>query len=236
MGALSSRERRLLVIFVGTVLLWILGGELAAELGQSPEVASAAVISLGAALVLFATHTVEWEDARSIPWEIFLIIGAGLALGRGLLFTGAAGEVARAMGAIVSFAVPESLGALPLILFAVLLAVGLSSILGATAGAAIFIPIMIGMSDVLGIANLKLLVLPVALGVLTAYMTPTASPPFILVYSSGFVGRRTIFRLGSLLTFVPEHGGGGHGRLRVRDVGPRLGRKGFQGGLLCERA
>lgn len=200
MGPLSSREKRLLVIFIGTVFLWILGGELASGFGQVPGIASSAVVALGAALVLFATHTVEWEDARSIPWEIFLIIGAGLALGRGLLFTGAAGDIARTMGTIVAFVVPEPLGLLPLILFAVLLAMGLSSILGATAGAAIFIPIMIGMSDVLGIANIKLLVLPVALGVLTAYMTPTASPPFILVYSSGFVGRRTILRLGSLLT------------------------------------
>lgn len=199
MGRLSSREKRLLAIFGGTMVLWIFGGELAAGFGQAPDVASAAVIALGAALFIFATHTVEWEDARSIPWEIFLIIGAGLALGRGLLFTGAAGEIARVIGTLVSV-VPEPLGALPLILFSVLLAVTLSSFLGATAGAAIFIPIMIGMSDVLGIANIKLLVLPVALGVLTAYMTPTSSPPFILVYSSGFVGRRTIFRLGSLLT------------------------------------
>lgn len=200
LGPLSSKEKRLLVIFSATVLLWILGGELATELGQAPEIASAAVISLGSALFIFATRTVEWEDARSIPWEIFLIIGAGLALGRGLLFTGAASSIAMGLGGFISSSVPAYLGPLPLILFFVLIAVLLSSFLGSTAGAAIFIPIMISMSDVLGIENIKLLVLPVALGVLTAFMTPTSSPPFILVYSSGFVGRREIFRTGSLLT------------------------------------
>ncbi len=200
MGPLSSREKRLLGIFFATVLLWILGGELATELGQTPEIANAAVISLGSALFIFATRTVEWEDARAIPWEIFLIIGAGLALGRGLLFTGAADRIALGMGTIVSSAVPASLGLLPLILFSVLLAVFFSSFLGSTAGAAIFIPVMIAVSQVFGIENIKLLVLPVALGVLTTYMTPTGSPPFILVYSSGFVRRRDIFRIGSLLT------------------------------------
>ncbi len=202
LGPLSSKEKRLIVIFSATVLLWILGGELAAGLGQTPEIANAAVISLGSALFIFITKTIEWEDARAIPWEIFLIIGAGLALGRGLLFTGAAGGIAQGMGTIVSSAVPPSLGLLPLVLFSVLVAVLVSSFLGSTAGAAIFIPIMIGMSEALGIENIKLLVLPVALGVLTTYMTPTGSPPFILVYSSGFVKRRDIFGMGSILTFT----------------------------------
>jgi sodium-dependent dicarboxylate transporter 2/3/5 len=201
MGPLSSREKRLLVIFVSTVFLWILGGELATELGHTPEIASAAVVSLGSALFIFATRTVEWEDARTIPWEIFLIIGAGLALGRGLIFTGAATVIALGLGTFVSSTAPSFLGLLPLVLFSVLLAVILSSFLGSTAGAAIFIPIMVGMAGSLGIENVKLLVLPVALGVLTAYMTPTGSPPFILVYSSGFVSRREIFRIGSILTF-----------------------------------
>jgi sodium-dependent dicarboxylate transporter 2/3/5 len=200
LGPLSSKEKRLLVIFASTVVLWIVGGELATELGHRPEIASAAVVSLGSALFLFGTRTVEWEDARTIPWEIFLIIGAGLALGRGLLFTGAAGLIAVGLGSLVSTSAPSYLGLLPLILLSVLLAVILSSFLGATAGAAVFIPIMVGMADFLGIENIKLLVLPVALGILTAYMTPTGSPPFILVYSSGFVGRREIFRMGSILT------------------------------------
>lgn len=200
MGPLSGKEWRLLIIFAATIVLWILGGQLARGLGQSPEIASATVISLGAAVVMFATRTLDWEHARAIPWEIFLIIGAGLALGRGLLATGAAGKIAEGVGTLASVVIPPSLGTFPLILLVVLVAVLISSFLGSTTGVAIFIPVMIGLSSVLGIDNIKLLVLPVALGVLTAFMTPTSSPPFILVYSSGFVGRRDIFRVGTILT------------------------------------
>ncbi len=200
LGPLSAKEKRLIVIFASTVVLWIAGDQIAIELGQTPEIASAAVISLGSALVLFVTRTVEWEDTRAIPWEIFLVIGAGLALGRGLLFTGAASWIATGLGGFVSAASPAYLGLLPLVLFYVLLTVLISSFLGSTAGVAIFVPIMVGLTDSLGIGNLKLLVLPVALGVLASYMTPTSSPPFILVYSSGFARRREIFRLGTILT------------------------------------
>ncbi len=213
MGALDRNQKVVLAIFIGTVAFWIFGEQLAKPFLPSPfesqAFASAAVVSILSALLLFMTRSLDWEDAKLIPWGIFLIIGAGLALGHGLVST----EAAAIMGGSVAWvAEPVAMTLIPMgLIFALILfttvGVGLSNVMNNTATAAVIIPILIAtsvaMAATVGLAEtvtIKLFILPVALGLSVAFITPIATPSSILVYDTGLVSKKEMARAGLQLT------------------------------------
>jgi sodium-dependent dicarboxylate transporter 2/3/5 len=155
---------------------------------------SAAIVALSAAVILFASKTLDWQDARSISWDIFLIIGAGLALGEGLQQSGAADWMA---GVLVDLTGDLHIFVIMLVVSAV--SVAFSNFMSNTATAAILVPILIGMSDEL-MVDPKLLVLVCALSVSISFITPIGTPPFTLIYSTGIISRRDLARSGLRLS------------------------------------
>jgi sodium-dependent dicarboxylate transporter 2/3/5 len=186
MGHLSPGERKTLGIFFPTVILWVAGADIGAMFGFPASFMSAAIVALSAAVLLFASKTLEWQDARSISWDIFLIIGAGLALGEGLQQSGAADWMA---GVLISLA--GDLHIFIIMLVVSLVSVAFSNFMSNTATAAILVPILIGMSDEL-MVDPKLLVLVCALSVSISFITPIGTPPFTLIYSTGILSRKDI--------------------------------------------
>jgi sodium-dependent dicarboxylate transporter 2/3/5 len=190
MGRLSLGEKKTLGIFFPTVVLWIAGADIGAMFGFPASFMSAAIVALSAAVLLFASKTLDWQDARSISWDIFLIIGAGLALGEGLQQSGAADWIA---GVLVSLT--GDLHIFVIMLIVSLVSVAFSNFMSNTATAAILAPILIGMSDEL-MVDPKLLVLVCALSVSISFITPIGTPPFTLIYSTGILSRRDLARSG----------------------------------------
>ncbi len=190
MGSLSPGEKKTLAIFFPTVALWVAGADIGAIFGFPPSFMSAAIVALSASVLLFTTRTLEWQDARSISWDIFLIIGAGLALGEGLQEAGAAAWMAEIL---VDVAGGFHIFVIMLLVSAV--SIALSNFMSNTATAAILAPILIGMSDELMI-DPKLLVLVCALSVSISFITPIGTPPFTLIYSTGVLSRGDIARSG----------------------------------------
>jgi sodium-dependent dicarboxylate transporter 2/3/5 len=190
MGGLSPGEKKTLGIFFPTVILWVAGADIGAMLGFPASFMSAAIVALSAAVLLFASKTLDWQDARSISWDIFLIIGAGLALGEGLQQSGAADWMA---GVLVSLT--GDLHIFFIMLVVSLVSVAFSNFMSNTATAAILAPILIGMSDEL-MVDPKLLVLVCALSVSISFITPIGTPPFTLIYSTGIISRRDLARSG----------------------------------------
>ena len=194
MGSLSQGEKKTLGIFLPTVVLWIAGADIGAMFGFPASFMSAAIVALSAAVLLFASKTLDWQDARSISWDIFLIIGAGLALGEGLQQSGAAEWMA---GVLVSLTGDLHIFVIMLVVSAV--SVVFSNFMSNTATAAILAPILIGMSDEL-MVDPKLLVLVCALSVSVSFITPIGTPPFTLIYSTGIISRRDLARSGLRLS------------------------------------
>ena len=190
MGHLSQGEKKTLGIFFPTVILWVAGANIGAMLGFPASFMSAAIVALSAAVLLFASKTLDWQDARSISWDIFLIIGAGLALGEGLQQSGAADWMA---GVLISLT--GDLHIFIIMLVVSLVSVAFSNFMSNTATAAILVPILIGMSDEL-MVDPKLLVLVCALSVSVSFITPIGTPPFTLIYSTGILSRKDIARSG----------------------------------------
>jgi sodium-dependent dicarboxylate transporter 2/3/5 len=213
MGPLDRAQKTVLVIFGGTVAFWVFGETLASLFLPSPfatqAFASAAVVSIISALFLFMTRSLDWEDAKLIPWGIFLIIGAGLALGEGLVITGAAtliGDIVAA-GAQPLAAAFLPLGLILALVMFTAFGVALSNVMNNTATASVLIPILIATSIALsavvglgGIMSTKLFILPVALGLSVAFITPIATPSSILIYDTGLVTKSEIARSGLYMT------------------------------------
>lgn len=194
MGPLTSGERRTLMVFLPTVALWVLGADIASWLGLPPSFMSAAVVALSASVFLFVVRSIEWENARSISWDVFLIIGSGLALGEGLVYSGAAQWLADALGETL-------LGAeLLFVLLAVaFVTVAITNFISNTATAAMFIPILLSLSIALDL-HPELLVLTCGLCVSLSFITPIGTPPFTLIYATKRVSRRDIAKAGVVIT------------------------------------
>ncbi|UCE90778.1 MAG: SLC13/DASS family transporter [Methanobacteriota archaeon] len=190
MGSLTPGEKKTLGIFFPTVVLWVAGADIGAVFGFPPSFMSAAIVALTASVLLFASRTLEWQDARSISWDIFLIIGAGLALGEGLQQSGAAAWMAEILVDLTG-----SLHLFVIMLIVSAVSIAFSNFMSNTATAAILAPILIGMSDELMI-DPKLLVLVCALSVSISFITPIGTPPFTLIYSTGVISRRDLARSG----------------------------------------
>jgi len=194
MGPLSNGEKRTLFIFFPTVVLWIVGAEIGALFDFPPGVMSATIVALAASFLLFTSKALEWEDARHISWEIFLIVGAGLALGEGMEVSGTAEWIAEGLVSVIG-----SWEVVLMVLVIIAATVAITNLMSNTATAAIFVPILIGISATLGI-DPKFLVLACGFAVSLSFITPIGTPPLTLIYAQGDVGRQEMARGGIAVT------------------------------------
>ncbi len=194
MGGLSGGEKRTLLVFLPTVALWVVGADIASFFDLPPSFMSAAVVALTASVALFIVRAIDWDHARSISWDVFLIIGSGLALGEALVFSGAAQWLADSLGDAL-------LGAqLIVVLMAVaLVTISLTNFISNTATAAMLIPILLGLARALDVSP-QLLVLTCGLCVSLSFITPIGTPPITLIYSTKRVSRRDLAKAGVVIT------------------------------------
>lgn len=207
LGPLSHDQRKVLIIFGGIVFFWLTGGRFASlfPVPVPGGFADAAIVAALGAVLMFVTRALDWEDAKLIPWGLFLIVGAGLSLGQGLMVSGGADWLAGEIALMSNFL--RVLGPLVYLVFLLLiisfLGVALSNFMNNTAAAAVIVPIMISMAGALNVSNIKIVVLPVAFSLVLSFVTPVATPSSTLVYGSGMVSRKDLAVSGVLIS-VPS--------------------------------
>ncbi len=208
LGPMSNDEKKVLIIFVGAVAFWIFG-ERAAEFLLIPlpylvGFNAPAVVAALAAVLLFVTRGLDWEDAKLIPWGLFLIVGAGLSMGHAMILSGTADWLGSGLISATSFlkVLGDPLYLMMLLLVISFVAVALSNFMNNTATAAILIPIMISMSYLPEFAGIsvKVFVLPVAFSMVLSFATPVATPSSTLVYGTGMVSKRELATTGLLIS------------------------------------
>lgn len=197
MGSLSGGEKKTMVIFGFAIVFWVSGARIGGMLGFTDALMSAAMVSLLATILLFVTQTISWDDASKVPWGVFLILGAGLALGQAIIDTGAAVWVTGHI-----FDVTSGMPLILIILLVCVIMVVISNFLSNTASAAVFIPILIALSGEMN-ANMRLLVLPAALVLSLSFITPIGTPPITLIYSLGTIRRAELAKIG-ILVAIPS--------------------------------
>lgn len=211
LGRWDPGERVTAAVFGATALAWIFRapreiGDLMIPGIQSflPQVGDA-TIAMAGALALFLwptraadgapTRVLDWEHARTIPWDILILFGGGLSLASAFESTGLTSWLG---GRLVVFSgLPE----LAVIAGVTTLFVFLTEITSNTATATLGLPVVAGLAPAVGIEALPLMT-AAAMSSSMAFMLPVATPPNAIVFGSGRVEAREMRRAGLWLNLI----------------------------------
>ncbi|MBL4600921.1 MAG: DASS family sodium-coupled anion symporter [Rhizobiaceae bacterium] len=157
-------------------------------------------IVMTAALILFALPSgepnegrlLQWENAKSIRWDVLILFGGGLSLAAAIDSSGLSSTIGAGLVSL------EMLPIALIILIAMATMVYLGEIASNTAMAAVFLPVAGAAAIELGVAPLEL-VLPIGLAASLGFMLPVATPPNAIVYGSGDVTAQQMLKTGAVL-------------------------------------
>jgi sodium-dependent dicarboxylate transporter 2/3/5 len=211
LGSWHPAERVTAIAFAAAAVAWILRepkqiGDLTIPGIQSllPQVGDA-TIAIGAALVLFVwptrdrdgrrTVVLDWNHARSIPWDILVLFGGGLSLAGAFQSTGLTkwlgGELAILAG------LPDVL----IIAAVATLFVFVTEITSNTATATLGLPVMAALGESIGVEPLALMT-TAAMAASMAFMLPVATPPNAIVFGTGYIQPAEMRRAGFWLNWI----------------------------------
>ena len=201
MGIMSAPERRVGLLFLIVVVLWMSRKWLNTVSGL--EGLSDAGIVMAAALLLFvipsergtAMRLMDWEDVARLPWGVLILFGGGLALAAQVSGSGLAVWLGESLLPVAN------LGTLVLIVAAAGLVVFLTELTSNLATTATFLPVIAAIAAQSGIEPLVLCV-PVTLAASCAFMLPVATPPNAIVFSSGVLTIPEMVRAGFFMNLV----------------------------------
>jgi sodium-dependent dicarboxylate transporter 2/3/5 len=190
---LTSTQKQILVIFLGTILFWFMGSQLEALLGLPTSFSNVAIVSIVAVLTMFGMNLLDLKDLQSIQWELIFLVGGGILLGEAMIKSGSAGIISNGIASIQGFA-PTLL----VVFLLCLLSLALTNFISNSATAAILIPIAIETANILQIAPVQF-VMAVALSATIAFITPVGAPSTALIYSTDQVTKGKLVKTGILV-------------------------------------
>lgn len=201
LGEMSSAEKRVALVFLGVVVLWILRRPINAYFGTTGL--SDAGIAMSAALLLFLLPSgnkeqpqlMAWENVSRLPWGVLILFGGGLSLASAVSSTGLAEFLGQSLTPLGGF------GIFVLIIAATGLVIFLTELTSNVATAATFLPVVAAVAIELGVSPL-LLCVPITLAASCAFMLPVATPPNAIVFASGVLNIPQMVRAGVILNII----------------------------------
>ncbi|MBW7982187.1 anion permease [Enterobacillus tribolii] len=187
MGPLSGREKRMLVLMVGALLLWIFGG----------EYIDAAMVGYSVVALMLVTKIIRWDDivSNKSAWNVFFWLASLITLATGLNNTGFIvwfGE--RLAHGLAGF--PPLMVMIALIAVFYLLRYFFAS---ATAYTSALAPMMIAAAMAIPGISLPVFCLMVGAAIgLGSILTPYATGPSPIYYGSGYLPTADYWRLGAI--------------------------------------
>lgn len=198
LGPLSREERTVLVVFLGTAMLWISRSLIQQWVPKLDDT----IIAIMAGLLLFALPSpatggkiLRWEDTAKLPWGVILLFGGGMAIAEGFQETGLAQWIGTQLSQFDGISVF-------LFLVVVVMTVNfLTEITSNLATTAMILPILVPMALSMDIPALQLLVAATT-AASCAFMLPVATPPNAIVFGSGYLSIKDMFRTGLWLNIL----------------------------------
>ena len=202
-GRWTVAEKRVLVIFVVTVLLWVTRKE---PWGGWTELlglaySNDAMVAFCAITLLFIVPNnvggklLDWESASQIPWGTLILFGAGLSIAQAFTSSGLSSIIGSAL---------EDIALLPILLIIATICfcvTFLTEVTSNTATTTILMPIMAAAA--MGAAiDPKLLMVPAAMSASCAFMLPVATPPNIVIFSTGAFSAKTLVSEGFAMNLI----------------------------------
>jgi len=201
LGPMSHAEKRIGLLFLVVVLLWMLRKLIVQVEGLSGLTDSGIVMAAALLAFLIPAGTAErtplmrWEDLSRLPWGVLILFGGGLSLAAQVSGSGLALWLGEGLSPLAA------LGVLVLVVAAAGLVVFLTELTSNLATAATFLPVI---AAIAAQANFDLLVLcvPITLAASCAFMLPVATPPNAIVYSTGVLRIADMLRAGFIMNLV----------------------------------
>ena len=207
--AWSTAERRVLVIFSITALLWMTrkgpwGGW--SEWLSLPY-ANDAMVAFLAVIALFVVPSgeqdsngdperlLDWHSAERIPWGMLLLFGAGITIATGFINSGLSASIGESL---------EQLSTLPLILMIATICLAVTFLTEVTSNMAtttLLMPILAAAAIGAG-TDPALFMIPAAMSASCAFMLPVATPPNVITFATGRFSIQTMVREGIVLNLV----------------------------------
>lgn len=204
LGPLSLPEKRVSVIFIITVFLWIFK-DVINSIQQLFELDDT-IIALLAAVSLFIvpsgkiieekkTSLLDWPDTQKMAWGILILFGGGIALAKAL-------EDAKLMEQFGNFLASYSTGNTLVMIFIVTTAsVFLSEVMSNVAQVIVMAPVISSVAISLHMDPL-MLGIPMTLAASCASMLPMGTPPNAIVFASGHIKMKDMIKTGFVLNWV----------------------------------
>ncbi len=198
LGAMSYEEKLVMSIFAFTALSWIFKGLLPFKIDD------VAIGIFGAALMFIVPcknsddYLLNWGDTKNLSWGTLLLFGGGFALAKGM-------ENSGFIDIIGNYIEHISQGKLIIaLLVSIFIAIFLTEFMSNLALTAIIVPVLAAIS-ITYTGNPLALSMPAAVATSCAFMTPMATPPNAIVFSSGFIKMKDMIKTGifcNLFSFV----------------------------------
>ena len=205
LGPMNGAQKRVLLLFFITALLWIFRADLKLGFVTIPGWPNwfglqgriqDSTIAIAMAVWYFILPGDEkrdtllnWKQILNIPWDILLLFGGGFALADGIHKTG--------LGAYVGHQL-QFLAYLPtwVMLFLLALSVALlTEFTSNTAVATTILPILAAASIDMGVQPL-IIMIPATVAASCAFMLPVATPPNAIVFGSRYISVKTMVKIG----------------------------------------
>ena len=213
LGPLSSAEKRVMAIFIGTALLWIFA-DLINKLQPYVKL-NDTMIALLCAIALFICPSgslkhpdklnetdehdfhgglLEWADTKKMAWGILLLFGGGLALAAGLEREGLIKQLGEWLSHFAG-------GGFMLLLMVTVLSVFISEVMSNIAQVTVFAPVVCSLADAIGM-NPLMLGLAMTLAASCASMMPMGTPPNAIAFASGHIKIKQMMKAGLVMNIV----------------------------------
>lgn len=202
LGPMQTAEKRVLVIFACTALLWITK-DLINALGWI-KLDDTIIAILGATMLFIfpsgmnnhpSRRILEWSDTSKMAWGILLLFGGGIALAAALERAGLIEQLGQW---IAGFA---GSGGFVLILMITIVSLYVSELMSNIAQVIVFSPVIAGIADAMGM-NPLLLGIPMTLAASCASMMPMGTPPNAIVFASGHITLRQMVKTGFVMNII----------------------------------
>ena len=178
LGPITRQQRKVLSLFALAILLWISDS----IFPLMPGWLYVASVSIALIFVCPGIGVVTWKEAApEIGWDIFILVGGGLALGSGLNDTGVIKFIAANLSTILA---GSSIWMVATVI-ALITSLSITLFSSLTATSTTFVPVTIGLAAALSLDPVPLAILA-GLASCCAFMLPANTPPNAIVYKSGY--------------------------------------------------
>jgi len=201
MGPRTVAEKRVLAVFVATVLLWFTREQWSGYF-PNPGWIQDSTVAMAAAILLFFIPSAKnrepllmWDDVSRLPLHVIFLFGSGFALAYGFESSGLSARLAQQL----SFFRDVPLWQLQLII--VLLVLLISEFASNVASIQLLLPVLLAVQKTTGCAPLSIMI-PATLAASLGFMLPIATAPNTIVFGAGRMRTAQMMRAGILLNLA----------------------------------